>query len=229
MHVLRRNLDVQYLLFNNEIYGLTKGQYSPTSRIGTKSPSTPTGSVDTPVNAAVFALGCGARFVARSGDIMQAHLVQTLTRAHGHRGTSFVEIMQNCIVYNDGVFGHFMEKKVQADTQIHLEHGKPLRFGADNAKGLVFDADAMALRVAVIGEDADEDDILVHDETNLTMAGLLARMEPPHFPVAMGVLYNNPAASSFDRDMETQMQAALQDGDADIQNLLTQGHTWTVD
>ncbi len=228
MHALRRNVDVQYLLFNNEIYGLTKGQYSPTSRIGTKSPSTPKGSMDTPVNAAAFALGCGARFVARSGDIMQAHLVETLKRAHGHRGMSFVEIMQNCIVYNDGVFGHFMDKKVQADAQIRVEHGKPLRFGKDDEKGLAFDAKTLSLRVVTVGEDADAEDILVHDETNPTLAGLLAAMEPPDFPVAMGVLYNNPASSSFDRDMEEQMQDALKDGPVQISDLLTQGHTWTV-
>jgi len=228
MHALRRNVDLQYLLFNNEIYGLTKGQYSPTSRIGTKSPSTPKGSVDTPVNAASFALGCGARFVARSGDIMQAHLVETLQRAHGHRGMSFVEIMQNCIVYNDGVFGHFMDKKVQADAQIRVEHGKPLRFGKDDEKGLVFDTKTLSLRVVTVGEGADEADILVHDETNLTLAGLLAAMEPPEFPVAMGVLYNNPAPSSFDQDMESQMQGALDEGPVKIADLLTQGHTWTV-
>lgn len=229
MHALRRNVDVQYLLFNNEIYGLTKGQYSPTSRIGTKSPSTPKGSLDTPVNAAVFALGCGARFVARSGDIMQAHLVETLKRAHDHRGMSFVEIMQNCIVYNDGVFGHFMEKKVQADAQIRVEHGQPLRFGKGNEKGLVLDPSSLTLRVVTIGEDAEEADILVHDETNPTLATLLARMEPPSFPVAMGVLYNNPAPTSFDQEMEGQMQAALADGPGELNDLVTQGHTWTVE
>jgi len=228
MHALRRNIDMNYLLFNNEIYGLTKGQYSPTSRIGTKSPSTPTGSIDTPVNAAAFALGCGARFVARSGDIMQAHLVETLTKAHGHKGMSFVEIMQNCIVYNDGVFGNFMEKKVQKDAQILVEHGKPLRFGAEGQKGLALDIKTLSLKVVTVGEDAGEDDILVHDETNAVLAGLLARMEPPHFPVAMGVLYNNPAAQTYDQEMKAQMAAATTARQGKLEDLLTRGHTWTV-
>ncbi len=228
MHALRRNINMQYLLFNNEIYGLTKGQYSPTSRIGTKSPSTPKGSIDTPINAAAFALGCGARFVARSGDIMQAHLVQTLTKAHAHQGMSFVEIMQNCIVYNDGVFGHFMEKKVQAEAQILVEHGKPLRFGVDGQKGLVVDPQSLSLKVVTVGEDAEEDDILVHDETNAVLGGLLARMEAPGFPVAMGVIYNNPAPVTYDQEMKEQMTQAASVGEGKLEDLLTRGHTWTV-
>jgi 2-oxoglutarate ferredoxin oxidoreductase subunit beta len=129
IHALRRNIDLQILLFNNEIYGLTKGQYSPTSRAGTVSPSTPHGSFETPMSPGALALGAGARFVARSVDTMQKHLVETLTRAHGHRGTSFVEIFQNCLVFNDGVFSDFTEKSVASDNQIHLEHGRPLMFG----------------------------------------------------------------------------------------------------
>src|SRR5262249_36587642 len=129
LHVLRRNVDVQILLFNNEIYGLTKGQYSPTSRPGTKSPSTPARSLDQPVSPCAFALGAGARFVARSIDTMQAHQVEVLKRAHAHRGASFVELFQNCVVYNDGVFEDFAAKTVAADMQLPVVHGKPLRFG----------------------------------------------------------------------------------------------------
>ncbi len=126
LHVLRRNVNLQILLFNNEIYGLTKGQYSPTSRAGTRSPSTPYGSIENPVSATALALGAGARFVARSVDTMQAHLPEVFKRAHEHNGASFVEIFQNCIVYNDGVFGEFTARDVADDSQVILEHGKPL-------------------------------------------------------------------------------------------------------
>ena len=134
LHLLRRNVDVQLLLFNNEIYGLTKGQYSPTSRPGTRSPSSPGGSLDQPVSPASFALGAGARFVARAIDT-QKQLVDVLKAAYDHRGASFVEIFQNCIVYNDEVFASFTEKNVAADAQLHVEHGKPLIFGADRPAG----------------------------------------------------------------------------------------------
>ena len=130
--------DLNILLFNNEIYGLTKGQYSPTSRLGTRSPSTPEGSVDKPLSAIEFALGAGARFVARSIDTAQKHLPGVLKRAHAHKGASIVEIFQNCIVYNDGVFDHFTEKKTASETQLHVEHGKPMLFGKENEKGIRF-------------------------------------------------------------------------------------------
>ena len=135
LHAIRRNVDIQMLLFNNEIYGLTKGQYSPTSRLGTRSPSTPQGSVDAPVNATVFALGAGARFVARSVDTNQKHLPEMLKRAHAHRGASFLEIIQNCIVYNDGAFSGWTDKAAAADSQILVEHGEKLIFGKDGDKG----------------------------------------------------------------------------------------------
>ena len=136
LHVLRRNVDLQIILFNNEIYGLTKGQYSPTSRRGTHSPSTPSGSLDSPVSPCAFALGAGARFVARAVDTQQAPLVDVLKRAHAHHGASFVEVFQNCVVYNDGVFDAFTEKSVAAEQQLHVVHGQPLRFGKDQPRGL---------------------------------------------------------------------------------------------
>src|SRR5437868_7089615 len=128
LHVLRRNVDLKVILFNNEIYGLTKGQYSPTSRRGTKTPSTPMGSVDNPVSPCQFALGAGARFVARTIDTAQPHLISVLKRAHAHRGASFVEVFQNCVVFNDGVFDNFTAKDNAAVNQLHLEHGLPLLF-----------------------------------------------------------------------------------------------------
>ena len=229
LHVLRRNVDLQILLFNNEIYGLTKGQYSPTSHIGTRSPSTPYGSVDRPVSAAQFAIGAGGRFIARSVDILQKHLPVVLKRAYEHKGASFVEIFQNCIVYNDGVFVHFTEKGVQADMQIHVEHGKPLIFGAESNKGLRIQKGLVWLEVVTIGEDGvTEDDVLLHDETNRPLAMLLASMKPPAFPVALGVLYCDPAPT-YDGAVHDQVNAIKSEkGEGDFDKLLRRGHTWTV-
>lgn len=229
MHALRRNVDMQILLFNNEIYGLTKGQYSPTSQTGTLSPSTPYGSIDRPVSAAQFALGAGGRFIARSADILQKHLPVVLQRAYENKGASFVEIFQNCIVYNDGVFKHFTEKGAQADMQIHVEHGKPLIFGAESNKGLRMKQGLLELEVVTIGEDdVTEADILLHDETNRPLAMLLAAMQPPAFPVALGVLYCAPAPT-YDAAVHEQINTIKSDkGDGDFDKLLRRGHTWEV-
>ena len=227
MHVLRRNVDMQIMLFNNEIYGLTKGQYSPTSRVGTRSPSSPTGSVDRPVSAGVFALGVGARFLARAVDTQQKEMPDILKRAYEHKGASFVEIFQNCIVYNDAVFAGFTDKAVAKDRQIYVEHGKPLIFGKDNDKGLMFDVATMKLKVVTIGENGvSEADILVHDEKNRTLASMLAAMENPEFPVAIGVLYCDPAPS-YESAITAQMEAAQAEA-PDWQKLLRGGRTWEV-
>lgn len=230
MHTLRRNVDVQILLFNNEIYGLTKGQYSPTSHTGTRSPSTPGGSIESPVSAAAFAFGAGARFVARSVDTMQKHLVEVLKRAHAHRGASFVEIFQNCIVYNDEVFAGFTAKSVAQDAQIHVAHGQPLVFGKDKNQGLRLKPGTVELEAVTIGEDGvTEDSILVHDETNLGLATMLAAMQPPDFPVALGVLYCRPDAS-FEARVATLVdhsEPAMTAGD--LNDLLRRGYTWTVE
>jgi 2-oxoglutarate ferredoxin oxidoreductase subunit beta len=230
LHLLRRNVDVQFLLFNNEIYGLTKGQYSPTSRRGTRSHSTPMGSIESPVSAGAFALGAGARFVARSIDTQQNHLSQTLTRAHGHRGTSFVEIFQNCVVFNDGVFDDFTEKTVAPDRQLLVEHGKPLIYGREKNLGLRFNPQVMQLEAVKIGENGvTEKDILVHDETNRSLATMLVALEPPGFPVALGVIYCDPA-STYDQDVYAQLETAgAWKGEADLSALLKQDRTWTVE
>ena len=234
LHILRRNVDVQILLFNNEIYGLTKGQYSPTSRVGTRSPSAPGGSIDNPVSAVGFALGAGARFVARSVDTQQKHLPEVLKRAHAHRGSSFLEIFQNCIVYNDGAFSHFAERAVADETQLHVEHGQPLVFGKERDKGIRLKPGALEMEVVRIGEDGiGEDDLLVHDETSRPMAQMLAALEPPQFPVAMGVLYCDPAPS-YERAIHERIEsrrsgpAADGSGRARLNALLRQGHTWEV-
>ncbi len=195
LHVLRRNVDIQIMLFNNEIYGLTKGQYSPTSRPGTRSPSSPRGSIDAPVSACAFALGAGARFIARAVDTDAKNLGKTLKAAHRFRGASFVEIFQNCIIYNKDVFDDFTAKKTAAETQIHVEHGRPLLF-ANGEKGLRLDPQTLSLEVvdsAAVGADA----ILVHDETNPAIAQLLINMPHPEFPVALGVI-RRMEAPAFD-------------------------------
>ena len=229
LHLLRRNVNLQFLLFNNEIYGLTKGQYSPTSRVGTRSPSTPLGSVESPISACEFALGAGARFVARSVDTLQKHLPGIFRRAWEHQGASFVEIFQNCIVYNDDVFAEFTAKDVAADRQVHVVHGEPLIFGSDGDKGLRVDSTSLALEAVTIGKDGvGEADILVHDETNAVLANMLAKLEPPDFPVALGVLYCDPTPT-YDASILAQIQEAKERiPDSDLNEFLRRGHTWTV-
>jgi len=230
LHLLRRNVDVQFLLFNNEIYGLTKGQYSPTSRAGTRSPSTPFGSVDKPVSPVAFALGAGARFVARGIDTMQKQLPGLFKRAHEHKGTSFVEIFQNCIVYNDGVFSDFTEKEVAADRQLHLEHGKPMIFGKDRNLGIRLKAGALKLEVVTIGKDSvTEDDLLVHDEKDQMMATLLGGMNGTDMPVAIGILYCDPLPSYEEGVSALAARAIEQAPSADVNELLRHGHTWMVE
>ena len=230
LHALRRNVDLNILLFNNEIYGLTKGQYSPTSREGTRSPSTPLGSVDHALSATRFALGAGARFVARAIDTDQKRLPDILKAAHGHRGASFVEIFQNCIVYNDGAFDAFAERKNAPETQIFLEHGKPLIFGRERERGLRLAPGTFSLEVVTLGEGGvDEGDLLVHDQTNRPLAGILAEMEPPDFPVALGVLFCNPE-ESYEAAVYAQIAEAKSAGGATgIDKLLRSGHTWEVE
>ena len=229
MHALRRNVDLNILLFNNEIYGLTKGQYSPTSRVGTRSPSTPDGSVDRPLSAIEFSLGAGARFVARSIDTAQKHLPGVLKRAHAHKGASIVEIFQNCIVYNDGVFDHFAAKKTASETQLHVEHGKPLLFGKENEKGIRFNPKTFSLEVATVGEGGVElSDIVVHDETNKMLAQMLAAFQPPDFPVVIGVIYCDPGAEYVDGVTKQSEDAKESSTPADINALLRKGSTWTV-
>ena len=229
-HALRRNIDLQYILFNNEIYGLTKGQYSPTSKVGTRSPSTPMGSLDNPASATEFALGCGARFVARGIDTKQKHLPEVFKRARDHKGASFVEVFQNCIVYNDGVYGHFTDKTVADDQQIVCRHGEPLIFGKESDKGLSFLPEKLKLEVIDIGKDGKTiDDVLVHDETNKLMAQLLASLKSPDFPTAIGVLYCEPGPT-YDDEVKKQLEAEM-DGksDADFNEILQSGSTWAVD
>ena len=232
LHLLRRNVDMQVLLFNNEIYGLTKGQYSPTSPVGTRTPSSPLGSVDAPLHPCSFALGAGARFVARSGDTLLKHLPEVFRRAHANKGASFVEILQNCIIYNDGAFEAVTNKKTSLDNVLFAEHGEPLVFGRDRDRGLTLKPGGFGLSVADVGA-VPAQEILRHDETNVILANALAALGPPDFPVVMGVLYCAPA-ETFETAVHAQITAAgpsarKPDPAADILALLHAGDNWQVD
>ena len=186
LHLCRRNVDVNVLLMNNEIYGLTKGQFSPTSRLGTHSPSSPNGSLAAPVSPCRFAYGSGATFIARGVDVDQKKLPELIKQSKAHRGTSFVEILQNCIVYNKDVFDEVTGKTHAAEAQVHVAHGEPLLFGANQEKGLKFNANT--LTIEVIEAERAPQEVLVHDETNPLVAALLLDLAPP-FPTAFGVIH----------------------------------------
>jgi 2-oxoglutarate ferredoxin oxidoreductase subunit beta len=225
LHVLRRNVDLQILLFNNQIYGLTKGQYSPTSHVGKVTPSSPLGSIDQPVVPTRFALGAGATFVARAYDTSKK-LPDALTAARQHEGTGFVEILQNCPVFNDGVFETITDRKSGPAHQLWLEHGKPMTFGANGEKGLRFDRASLSLEVVTLGQGGvTEEDIIVHDEANRSLAWMLTELPDV---VALGVLYREPGPV-YDQSAVAQREMARERfGKADLNALIRQGHTWTV-
>jgi len=226
MHLLRRNLDCQILLFNNEIYGLTKGQYSPTSREGTKSPSTPFGSVDRPARPCAFALGSGARFVARGFDVNK-NLPSVLKAAHAHKGAAFIEIFQNCIVYNADVFADFTEK-AHADNQLWVEHGQPMLF-AGGSKGIAMDSERLTLKVVEVANgDWQATGVIVHDVTNRAVAHMLVEMPFGPFPMALGVLYDDPRPT-FEAAVMAQNAKASEGKSADLQALISRGQNWTVE
>ena len=227
MHILRRNLDCQILLFNNEIYGLTKGQYSPTSRIGTASPSTPGGSVDRPASPCAFALGSGARFIARGYDISK-DLPAVLKAAHAHKGAAFVEIFQNCIVYNKDVFSDFAEKATADTGQLMLRNGEPMLFNK-GSKGIVLNTDHLHLEVVdVVDGDWQAAGVLVHDVTNRSLAHMLIEMPFGAFPMALGVLYDDPRPT-FETTLLDQDARLTEGKQANIARLLSRGQTWTVE
>jgi 2-oxoglutarate ferredoxin oxidoreductase subunit beta len=230
MHALRRNVDINLIMPNNAVYGLTKGQYSPASATGMRSPSSPGGSVEAPVNAALLALGAGAGFVARSADTLQDHLPGVLKAAHANKGASFVEILQNCVVFNDGAFEAVRDKGLSADRTLRLEHGKPMVFGKDKDKGIHVDWRTGTARVVPAkglegGDGSADDDVTVHDQTNLALATILARMDAPDLPLALGVIYHVPG----DEFTEQRGDAPGRTMDrSDLAALLNAGKTWTV-
>jgi 2-oxoglutarate ferredoxin oxidoreductase subunit beta len=230
IHVLRRNVGVKILLFNNRIYGLTKGQYSPTSEPGKRTKSTPFGSIDMPFNPLALALGAGATFVARSVDIFQQHLKETLRRAARHRGTAFVEIYQNCNIFNDKAFAYMTEKETRDEHTLQLEHGKPLLFGKQRQHGVRLRG--AAFEVFDIGEDHPENSVeecLVWDETvaSPALAFLAAQLLPPEFPTALGVL-RAVERPTYETGVVEQVHQLERTRPGKLEDLLTSGDTWTV-
>ncbi|MCB2088780.1 MAG: 2-oxoacid:ferredoxin oxidoreductase subunit beta, partial [Sphingomonadaceae bacterium] len=218
-------------LFNNEIYGLTKGQYSPTSRVGTSSPSTPAGSIDRPAQPCAFALGAGARFVARGFDVSK-NLPDVLIAAHAHKGAAFIEIFQNCIVYNKDVFDDFAAPKGAEDRQLWLEHGQPMLFGSEKTggiKGIALDREGLALNVVDVPDgDWKAAGVLVHDKANRLIAHMLVEMPFGPFPMALGVLYDDPRPS-YEQEVVAENARLSEGKEPNLAALLAKGQTWTVE
>jgi len=229
IHSLRRNVNIKILLFNNQIYGLTKGQYSPTSELGKVTKSTPFGSLDTPFNPLSLALGAEATFVARTHDMDRAHMLDTFRRANAHRGAAFVEIYQNCNVFNDGAFEKVTGKEQRADMLIPLRHGEPIVFGADNEKCVALDNQGNP-RIAAVA-DVGESAILVHDESrdDPSLAFTLSRLaRGPYEPTPIGV-FRAVSRPEYVEATSQQLAAAVeQKGPGDLTALLHSGATWTI-
>lgn len=229
IHMLRRNVGLKVLLFNNRIYGLTKGQYSPTSELGKKAKSTPYGSADRPFNPLSLAIGAEATFVARSVDVFLPHLKTVLKRAAAHKGSAFIEILQNCNIFNDGAWQTLTEKDLRSDNTITLEHGKLLIFGKNRDKGIR--RNGLELEVVQLGNGASEKDLVIHDEHNPSpaYAFLLSRMETmPGFPVPLGVLRSWDETPYEQRINEQIQQVIAKRGKGDLMKLLHAGDTWEV-
>lgn len=228
IHCLRRNLDVNIVLFNNRIYGLTKGQYSPTSVEGQITKSTPMGAIDHPLSPLSVALAAEATFVARSIDAHVKHLGDTLKAAASHKGTSLVEVYQNCNVFNDGAMAYAQEKKQRVENIVELEHGKPLIFGTDSDKGIRL----MGNRLEVVNTaDVPADDLLIHDahEPNPAIQMMLARMRYPEMPEPIGVLRQVEGVATYNDQINEQVATArAARGEGDLDKLFRSGDTWDV-
>ena len=226
LHVLRRNVNLTILLFNNRIYGLTKGQYSPTSELGKVTKSTPLGSADRPVNPLAFALGCGATFVGRAVDRDMRHMEEMLKRAAHHEGAAFLEILQNCNVYNDLAWNVLYEKESKLAHELRLEHGKPLLFGPpDDRQAVVMEG---VIPKVVPAKSVPESALWVHDETNVNAAKILADLWTPQFPVPIGVFSAIKAPIYEEMLLEQEQRAVSERGPGDIAKLLTSGDTWRI-
>ena len=225
IHLMRRNLDVNILLFNNEIYGLTKGQFSPTSQLGLKTKSSPFGVIDQPFNPLSLALGSGATFVSRTLDREPKSLREVLLKAQKHKGTSFVEIYQNCVIFNDGVFDEFTNKATKEEANLYLENGKPLKFGKDLSKGIILEN--FEPKIIDITDDTDESKLWIHDETSILKAQILARFnfdeEFSDFPRPFGVFYKKNRAS-YEETFTNQVEK----NKPNMQQILNGNITWTV-
>lgn len=228
LHSIRRNVDLNILLFNNRIYGLTKGQYSPTSELGKKTKSTPMGSIDAPVNPISFAIGAEATFIARCTDVNKGGMniiTDVLKAAAEHKGTSFVEIYQDCNVFNHQAFFYATEKDTAKENTVLLEHGKPLIFGAARDKGIRLNGTNLEV---VSLDHVQEDDLLFHDETDPTISFLLSQMRHPEFPEPVGI-FHRVDKPRYDEMLVDQVNTAVErKGEGKIENLVTEGYTWNV-
>jgi 2-oxoglutarate ferredoxin oxidoreductase subunit beta len=228
MHLIRRNMNLRVLLFNNRIYGLTKGQYSPTSEQGKKTKSSPMGSVETPLRPISVAIAAEATFAARAIDVDVKHLEYVLERAARHVGTAFVEIYQNCNIFNDGAYEYATDKAFKGDTTIYLEHGKPMIFGKNNDKGICIRGEEP---VMVSLKDVGQDDLLIHDEKaqNPSHAFMLSRMRYPDIPEPLGIFraVERPVYGAVARSQI--VDAIKARGEGDLQSLITGNETWTVE
>ena len=229
IHALRRNVNLTMLLFNNQIYGLTKGQYSPTSEPGKVTKSTPFGSLETPFNPVSLALGAEATFVARTHDLDRKHMMSVMRQAHDHRGSALVEIYQNCNVFNDGAFEDITRRSVRDEMLIELNDGQPIRFGAEQQRGVVLEGQgARIAEVAEVGEDA----LLVHDTSRVdpAIAFALSRLAVgPHEPTPVGVFraVEGPEYAAAAEQQLASVQSAA--GPGDLEALLRSGATWTIE
>ncbi len=228
MHIIRRNVDVKILLFNNRIYGLTKGQYSPTSEKGKKTKSSPMGSPEYPIRPISIAIGAEASFAARAVDIDIKHLEYVLERAAKHVGTAFVEIYQNCNIFNDGAFSYATDKTTKTDTTVYLEHGKPLIFGKDGSRGIRLNGITPEV---VETRTVKPDDLLIHDEkaADPSLAFMLSRMRHPEFPEPLGVFRAVDHVRYVDLVRSQLAEAKAKSGPGDVQELIMGDETWTVE
>ncbi len=231
IHMLRRNVGIKVLLFNNKIYGLTKGQYSPTSEFSKKTKSTPFGSVDRPFNPISLAIGSEATFVARSVDVFQGHLKETLKHAATHKGSAFVEILQNCNIFNDGAWFSLTERDARSEHVMQLEHGKPLVFGKDHDKGIRRKSDG-DIEVVQLGNGITESDLVIHDahHPRPSYGFLLSHMEHrPGFPTPIGVFRAWDDLPRYEDVMNQQIKDVIaKRGPGDLAKLLRAGDTWEV-
>lgn len=228
IHLLRRNLDINVMLFNNRIYGLTKGQYSPTSETGKVTKSSPLGSLDRPFNPLTLALGAGATYVARTIDRETKHMQAMISRSYEHKGTSFLEIYQNCNIFNDGAFGPMTGKESKADSVLWLENGQPMVFGKEKNKGIRLDGNTPM--IVEIGDKWSLDDVLVHNESDYVIASLLSNLTyQSDFPDPIGVLYAIDSPT-YEELMLNQISDAIgKKGSTSVQDILNAGDTWVVE
>jgi len=227
IHVLRRNIDMNIVLFNNQVYGLTKGQYSPTSVRGQVTKSTPYGSLDRPFSPAKLAFGASATFIARTTDTDPKQIEEIMLEAEEHRGTSFIEVYQNCVIFNDGCHSEYTEKKSRDEHSVLLKQGEPLIFGNELTKGIILDN--LTLKIVELGDTYTQADCLIHDKTNEVLAALLVAMDAnPSMPKLYGVIYAIKDVTYNNQVTAQVAEVKAKKGDGDFNKLLNSGETWEI-